>query len=44
VKALDDSRLLVILAPWQAPGHDLESEGRGEHLPANAVVDPLPPG
>jgi quercetin dioxygenase-like cupin family protein len=44
VKALEDSSLLVILAPWPAPGHDLASEGRGEHLPANAVVDPLPPG
>lgn len=45
VKALDDSRLLLILAPWPAPGHDLASEeGRGEHVPANAVVDPLPRG
>jgi quercetin dioxygenase-like cupin family protein len=45
VKAVDDSRLLLILAPWPAPGHDLASEGdRTGHLPANAVVDPLPPG
>ena len=45
VKALDDSRLLLLLAPWPAQGHDLASEeGRAEHLPANAVVDPLPPG
>ena len=45
VKALEDSRLLLILAPWPAPGHDLASEERpAEHLPANAVVDPLPPG
>src|SRR5574338_450449 len=36
VKALDDSRLLLILAPWPAPGHDLASEeDRAEHLPAN---------
>lgn len=44
VKALDDARLLLILAPWPAPGHDLASEeGRSERLPANALVDPLPP-
>jgi quercetin dioxygenase-like cupin family protein len=44
VKALDDSRLLLILAPWPAQGHDLASEERGdEHVPANAVVEPLPP-
>ena len=44
VKALEDSHLLLILAPWPAPGHDLASEGdRAEHLPANAAVDPLPP-
>lgn len=45
VKALDDARLLLILAPWPAPGHDLaEERGRSEHVPVNAVVDPLPPG
>ncbi len=44
VKALEDSRLLLILAPWPARGHDLASEeDRAEHIPANAVVDPLPP-
>jgi quercetin dioxygenase-like cupin family protein len=44
VKAIDDSRLLLILAPWPARGHDVASEeGRAEHLPVNAVVDPLPP-
>jgi quercetin dioxygenase-like cupin family protein len=44
VRALDDSRLLLVLAPWPASGHDLASEeGRDGHLPVNAVVDPLPP-
>jgi quercetin dioxygenase-like cupin family protein len=43
VRALDDARLLLVLAPWPAPGHDLSSEERDEHLPANAVVEPLPP-
>jgi quercetin dioxygenase-like cupin family protein len=32
-----DARLLLVLAPW--PG----SEHPSEHLPVNAVADPLPP-
>ncbi len=43
LRALADARLLLILAPWPAADHNLASEGRGdEHVPANAVVDPLP--
>lgn len=44
VRALDDARLLLVLAPWPAAGHDLSSEeGRDARLPANAVVEPLAP-
>jgi quercetin dioxygenase-like cupin family protein len=39
---LDDARLLLTLAPWPAAGHDLPTEQRdGQHLPANATVEPL---
>ena len=45
VRALADARLLLILAPWPARDHNLSSEERSaEHVPVNAVVDPLPPG
>ena len=44
VRALTDACLLLLLAPWPAPDHNLTSEeGRELHVPANAVVDPLPP-
>lgn len=33
VRALADTRLLLLLAPWPAA-----------HLPANAVIEPIPPG
>lgn len=42
--ALADARLLLMLAPWPAAQHYTEAEkADGEHLPANAVVEPLPP-
>ena len=37
VRALADSRLLLVLAPWPAADH------HPEHIPANALIDPLPP-
>jgi quercetin dioxygenase-like cupin family protein len=40
VHALDETRLLLVLAPWPAPDHYTDSETA--HVPANAVVDPLP--
>lgn len=44
VQALADARLLLMLAPWPAAEHYTETEQRhGDHLPANAVVEPLPP-
>lgn len=43
VRALADARLLLVLAPWPAAEHYTEAEQRhGDHLPANAVLEPLP--
>jgi quercetin dioxygenase-like cupin family protein len=43
VHALADARLLLLLAPWPAAKHNTESErGHSEHLPANAVAEPIP--
>ena len=43
VHALSEARLLLMLAPWPAAEHYTEAEqSRGDHLPANAIVDPLP--
>jgi quercetin dioxygenase-like cupin family protein len=43
VHALADARLLLLLSPWPAAKHNTESEGRhSEHLPANAVAEPIP--
>jgi len=45
VRALADTRLLLLLAPWPAAKHTTESEtGHSQHLPANAVTEPIPPG
>ncbi|HZO62309.1 MAG TPA: hypothetical protein VFB35_04950 [Gaiellaceae bacterium] len=45
VRALTDARLLLLLAPWPAADHDSEGEQGHDHdAPANAVVEPLPPG
>jgi quercetin dioxygenase-like cupin family protein len=42
VHALANARLLLILAPWPAAKHYAEAEmGHAQHLPANAVVDPV---
>lgn len=41
VRALEPTRLLLILAPWPAAEHFTTSESSdGRHLPANASVDP----
>jgi quercetin dioxygenase-like cupin family protein len=44
VSAIDDARLLLVLAPWPAPEHYTTSaeEKAAQHLPANAHVDPMP--
>ena len=44
VRALDDARLLLLLAPWPAPKHNTEAEKAcDQHLPVNAVTEPIPP-
>ena len=41
VRALQPTRLLVVLAPWPAPGHYDASEGEDPHeLPVNATQAP----
>lgn len=41
VRALQPSRLLVVLAPWPAPGHYDAAEGEDPHeLPVNAMESP----
>jgi quercetin dioxygenase-like cupin family protein len=42
VHGLDDARLLLMLAPWPAAGHEpATGESGHQHLPANATVEPL---
>jgi quercetin dioxygenase-like cupin family protein len=44
VSALADARLLLILAPWPALKHNSKAEtDHDQHLPANAVAEPVPP-
>jgi hypothetical protein len=43
VWALDDARLLLLLAPWPATSHNTEpGKEHGQHLPANAVAESIP--
>lgn len=42
VTALDDTELLLILAPWPAARHYTEAEtADAQRLPANATVEPI---
>jgi quercetin dioxygenase-like cupin family protein len=42
VGGLEDARLLLVLAPWPASGHNASSEeAHDQHLPVNATVEPL---
>jgi quercetin dioxygenase-like cupin family protein len=44
VRAHEDARLLLLLAPWPAPDHYEPSEGAdARELPPNATAPPLPP-
>jgi quercetin dioxygenase-like cupin family protein len=44
VHALADARLLLLLAPWPAAKHNTEAQkGHDQHLPVNAVTEPIPP-
>jgi len=40
VRALADSRLLLVLTPWPAKRNDTEGEGDSHHLPTNAIASP----
>jgi quercetin dioxygenase-like cupin family protein len=40
VRALADSQLLLLLAPWPAKKNDTEVEGDSHHLPRNATASP----
>jgi quercetin dioxygenase-like cupin family protein len=41
VRGLEDARLLLVLAPWPAAGHNAPSEEpHDQHLPTNATVHP----
>jgi quercetin dioxygenase-like cupin family protein len=43
VRALADARLLLLLAPWAEAEHSTESgQAHEQHLPANAVAEPIP--
>ena len=42
LRGLDDARLLLVLAPWPAEGHNAATEREhDQHLPANATAEPL---
>jgi hypothetical protein len=42
LRGLDDARLLLVLAPWPAEGHNAATEHEhDQHLPANATAEPL---
>jgi quercetin dioxygenase-like cupin family protein len=44
LRGLEDARLLLVLAPWPAAGHNAPSETfHDQHLPANATVGPIDP-
>ena len=44
VRALEPSRILLLLAPWPGDGHFHEGEDADpERMPANATVSPLQP-
>jgi quercetin dioxygenase-like cupin family protein len=43
VRALEPSRILLVLAPWPGAGHFRDGEDADpERMPANAAVPPLP--
>lgn len=43
IEALEDARILLVLAPWPGEGHFREGEDANpERMPANAAVPPMP--
>jgi quercetin dioxygenase-like cupin family protein len=42
LRGVEDARLLLMLAPWPAIGHNAASETpHDQHLPVNATVEPI---
>jgi quercetin dioxygenase-like cupin family protein len=42
VRGVEDARLLLVLAPWPAAGHNTTAEEpHAQHLPANATSEPI---
>jgi mannose-6-phosphate isomerase-like protein (cupin superfamily) len=42
LRGLENARLLLMLAPWPAVGHNAASEAsHDQHLPVNATVQPI---
>ncbi len=42
LRGLEDARLLLMLAPWPAAGHNAAAEAdHDQRLPANATIEPL---
>ena len=42
IRGLEDARLLLVLAPWPAAGHNTTAEEpHAQHLPANATSEPI---
>jgi quercetin dioxygenase-like cupin family protein len=42
LRGLDEARLLLMLSPWPAAGHNASTEEpHDQHLPANATAEPL---
>jgi quercetin dioxygenase-like cupin family protein len=42
VRGINDARLLLMLAPWPAEGHNATTEEpHDQHLPANAIAEPI---
>jgi quercetin dioxygenase-like cupin family protein len=42
VRGIEDARLLLVLAPWPAAGHNSTEEHLDpQHLPANAISEPI---
>jgi quercetin dioxygenase-like cupin family protein len=43
LRGIEDARLLLVLAPWPAAGHNTTAEEtHAQHLPANATSTPRP--
>jgi quercetin dioxygenase-like cupin family protein len=41
LRGVEDARLLLVLAPWPAASRNTAEEPHAQHLPANAMSDPI---